>query len=244
MKVILRVLAILIFVSLAGGLIATLSSADNKIISGVNNTHYSTNYQCSQELCFCFQSLLVPYFVFIWFIPVHEFVVYPIFRKYMLQMNSGMKYTTGVFLFALLYFSLLIIEAVGHHFTHFPDKDNMCFLSEKSHHLSLSYWWYCTSGIFQGLGYFYALYGIIEFISSQSPFSMKGLLIGFTFHIWVIYSVNHSVAVACVSHCGELASCSIWLWGVVLLVCDSILSCFHSGVYHCVQKGVQDEKER
>ena len=57
-------------------------------------------------------------------------------------------------------------------------------------------------------------------------------------------SVHHSVAVACVSHCGELAPCSVWLWGVVLLVCDSILSSLHSGVYHCVKKGVQDEKER
>ena len=121
----------------------------------------------------------MPYFqlfVFFGYIPVHEFVVYPIFRKYMLQMNSVMKYTIGFFLFALLYLSLLIIEAVGHHFPHFPDKERMCFLSEKSNHLSLSYWWYCIRGLFRGLGYFYVLYGAIEFISSQSPYSMKGVL--------------------------------------------------------------------
>ena len=187
-KVILRVLAILIFVSLGGGLTTTLSSADIRMLyhlSGVNNTHYSTNNQCSQELCL--QSLLVPYFqlfVFFGFIPVHEFFVYPIFRKYMLQMNSGVKFTIGFSLFVLLYLSLLIIEAVGHHLTHFPDKDHMCFLSEKSHHLSLSYWWYCTRGFFRGLGYFYLFSSAIEFICSQSPYSMKGLLIGFSYFIF------------------------------------------------------------
>ena len=99
-------------------------------------------------------------------------------------MKSSMKVISGFFLFALLYLSLLIIEVVGHHFTHFPDKDNMCFLSEKSHHLSLSYWWYCTSCFFRGLGYFYILYGAIEYICSQSPYSMKWLLIGFSSFIF------------------------------------------------------------
>ena len=94
-----------------------------------------------------------------------------------------MKVILGVFLFALLYLSLLIIEAVGHHITHFPDKDHMCFLSVKYHHLSLNYWWYCIRGIFRGLNIFYILYGTIEFISSQSPFSLKGLLIGLMYFI-------------------------------------------------------------
>ena len=102
----------------------------------------------------------------------------------MLLINSKIKYITGVFLFLLSYLSLLIIEVVGHHFTHFPDKNHMCFLSEKSHHISLSYWWYCTSGIFRGPSHFFIFSGVIEFISSQSPNSMKGILIGFTYFIF------------------------------------------------------------
>ena len=163
----------------------------------------------------------------------------------MLQINSGVKYTTGFSLFTLLYLSLLLIEAVGHQFTHFPDIDRMCFLSEKSHHLSLSYWCYCIRGIFRGLGYFYNPIKIMVALNLfvLNPHSMKGLIvIGFSYFIFGLSVL--SVAVTCVSHCGELAPCSVWLWGVVLLVCDSILSCFHSGVYHCVQKGVPDEKER
>ena len=184
-KIVLRIMVILVTLCLGGGLIFSLNSADTKLLhhlSGINNTHSSTT-NCS---LFSFQLIIVPFhlFVFFGFIPVHEFVVYPIFRKYMLQMNSGMKYTIGVFLFALFYLSLLIIEAVGHHFTHFPDKDRMCFLSEKSHHLSLSYWWYCIRGIFLALGYFYIFSGVIELIGSQSPYSMKGLLIGFTYFIF------------------------------------------------------------
>ena len=101
----------------------------------------------------------------------------------MLQINSRMKVIFGFFLLALHYLSLLIIDVVGHHFTHFPDRDNTCFLSEKSHHISLSYWWYCTRGIFRGLNLFYIISGAIEFICSQSPYSVKGLLIGFAYLI-------------------------------------------------------------
>ena len=181
-KIVLRIFAILITLILGGGLTLSLNSADTKLLYQLSG---ATHSPCRQELCF--QSSLVLYFdmfVFFGFIPVHEFVVYPIFRKYMLQMNSGIKYAIGVFFFVLFYLSLLIIEAVGPHFTHFPDKDHMCFLSEKSHHLSLSYWWYCTSAFFRGLGYFYILYGAVEFVSSQSPYSMKGLLIGFSYFIF------------------------------------------------------------
>ena len=80
--------------------------------------------------------------------------------------------------------NIVYVDCHRGHFTHFPDKDRMCFLSEKSHRLSLSYWWYCTHGILGELGYFYVLYGAIEFICSQSPYSMKGLLIGFTYFIF------------------------------------------------------------
>ena len=54
-KVILRVLAILFFLSLGGGLTTTLSSADIKMLyhlSGVNNTHHSTKLtRASRSTC-------------------------------------------------------------------------------------------------------------------------------------------------------------------------------------------------
>ena len=187
-KIVLRILAIVIIVCLGGGLTQTLDSADTKMLhhlSGLKNTSSDTSQYCSQKDCF--QLLIVldfHVFVFFGFVPIHEFVIYPIFRNYILQMKSSMKVISGFFLFALLYLSLLIIEVVGPHFTHFSDEDNMCFLSRKSHHLSLSCWWYCTSCFFRGLGYFYILYGAIEYICSQSPYSMKGLLIGFTYFIF------------------------------------------------------------
>ena len=184
-KIVLRILAILTIVCFGLGLSSSLDSADYKILyhlSGFNNTKSSTTSHFGR----CSLSFLRSYFhtfVIFGFVPIHEFVFYPIFRNYMLQINSSMKVILGVFLYVLLYLSLLIIEAVGHHFTHFPDKDQMCFLSEKYHHLSLSYWWYCIRGIFRGLNIFYILYGTIEFLSSQSPYSLKGLLIGFMYFI-------------------------------------------------------------
>ena len=182
MKIVLRILALLTIVLLVHGL---SNSLDSKMLYHLSGASNSSNI-CNQEMCF--QLFLVStftLFVLFGFVPIHEFVVYPIFRKYMIQMNSGMKVVFGVFLLVLLYLSLLIIEAVGHHFIHFPDKDHMCFLSEKSHHLSLSYWWYCTRGIFRGLSSFYSFSGAIEYIISQSPYSMKGLLIGFSYFIFL-----------------------------------------------------------
>ena len=181
-KVVLRILAMTVIACLVVGLSFSLDRADTKILndlSGVNNT------QCSIEMCS--QFFLVSYFhvfVFFGFIPIQEFVLYPIFKKYMFQINSRMKVIFGFFLLALHYLSLLIIDIIGHHFTHISDRDNTCFLSEKSHHISLSYWWYCTRGIFQGLSFFYTISGAIEFICSQSPYSVKGLLIGFGYFIF------------------------------------------------------------
>ena len=83
------------------------------------------------------------------------------------------------------------------------------------------------SGIFRGPSYFCISSGVIKFICSQSPNSMKGLLICMFCSPLCCYFF--------VSHCGELAP---WLWSVALLVCVNII------VIWCVKKVVQDEKER
>ena len=239
MKVVLRILAMTVIACLVGGLSCSLDRADTKMLnhlSGVNNT------QCSLEMCSQFLVSNFHVFVFFGFIPIQEFVLYPIFRKYMLQINSRMKVIFGFFLLALHYLSLLIIDVVGHHFTHFSDRDNTCFLSEKSHHISLSYWWYCTRGIFRGLNLFYTISGAIEFIASQSPYSVKGLLIGFAYLICGLFVLFTTLLLLpvflTVKNWHPVPyGCGVWFY-----LCAS--TCFHSGVYHCIKKGVQDEKER
>ena len=60
----------------------------------------------------------------------------------------------------------------------------------------------------------------IEFISSQSPYSMKGLLIGFTYIIiWVICPVHHSVAACCLFFSLENwpYGCGVWFYPCVYI---------------------------
>ena len=191
-KIVLRILAILTIGTCLVSLSYSLGGGyDEKVfhhLDGANRTLYSnTDQPCSNKLLrSCFQSFLIEYFMLLGlcvFVPIHEFLIYPTFKKYMLHMNSVTKFVFGLFLLVLRYISLLIIEVVGHHLTHFPEKDHMCFLSEKSQHLSLSYWWYCIPGLLQGLHNFYVFSGAIELVCSQAPSYIKGLLFGYTYFV-------------------------------------------------------------
>ena len=124
------------------------------------------------------------YFALFIFVPVHEFVIYPVFWKFILiQMNSVSKFIFGLFLLVLYYISLLVIEAIGYHYAANTDEDlKKCFLNQENRgHLPLDFKWFSISLFIGGISAFYMVDGVIQFISSQAPYTMKGLLFGFSF---------------------------------------------------------------
>ena len=185
-KIVLRILAVLMIACSGMGMSFAVAGNTDKVfydLSGAEEKNSSHN--CSNETMQSRILLLVMkyfrFFVFLFYIPVHEIVIYPAFRNYVIQMNSVMKFILGVFLLVLHYTSLLIIEAVG--YTDFPDQNSTCFLKEKKNRLPLSFRWYCIPELFRGLSLLYVAWGGIEFICSQAPYNIKGVLLGFVYFL-------------------------------------------------------------
>ena len=101
-KIVLRILTILTIVCFGLGLSSSLDIADYKILYSLSGAKSSTSSQFGgQEMCsLSFLRLYFRMFVIFGFVPIHEFVFYPIFRNYMLQINSSMKVILGVFPFS------------------------------------------------------------------------------------------------------------------------------------------------
>jgi peptide/histidine transporter 3/4 len=177
-KIVLRIIVMLAIACFGSGF--CLALANYYDIKVLHHLEGSFAQQCGHVLP-CFYSILVQnfhLFVLLFFIPFHELVIYPVFGKYELRMKSSMKFVFGLLFVVLRYLSLLIIEAVGYHYSFLPQEDAMCFLSETSHLLSLSYKWYYIPQSFRGFFSFYAYWGAIEFICSQTPYALKGLIFG------------------------------------------------------------------
>ena len=185
-KIVLRILAILTIACSGMGMSFAVACNTNKVFNDLSGTERRNSSQhCSNETmqsCILLLSMkYIRFLVFLVFIPVHEIVIYPAFRNYVTKMTSFIKFIFGLFLLVLHYISLLIIEAVG--YTDIPNKDSTCFLKEKDNKSWLNFKWYSIPEVLRGLSLLYVAWGCMEFICSQAPYSMKGVLLGFGYFL-------------------------------------------------------------
>ena len=114
-------------------------------------------------------------------IVLYEFVVYPFARKWIPSIlpRAGIAAASQIILEILL----LILESVGHA----QERVRCMFTAENVDVLNISYLWvYVPSTMLSGLQYAVFFTTVTEFIVAQSPYGMKGLLIGSTWSLSVI----------------------------------------------------------
>ena len=104
-------------------------------------------------------------------IPLHEFVIYPLFQKYIPSMLK--RIWIGAALVVACCCSILLIDAIGHRV--YSDVD--CFRSDSFTSLNLSPYVVIPS-VFYGLSTIIFNIALVEFIVIRSPHSMKGMLLG------------------------------------------------------------------
>lgn len=186
-----RMLVLIVLASLLVGLWLTVNFYDYYALAHLDGGDISsgggdpTSGDCTAaSVANCLKVLTLRYFAFLVmfaYVPLHEFVVYPLFWKCILQVRSYWKFTFALACLTLYYVALMITEAVGHHYLPAEEKANFtCFLtaSTSSTLLPVSYKWFYLPQVLNGLGRFYLGYSGLEFISSQAPYAMKGLLFG------------------------------------------------------------------
>ena len=159
----------------------------------------------------------------IFFIPLLEFVLIPLFPKIGSLLSNPMKgFGISYFFLILSLLTMLVIDTLGHYVT---AESNFCLLTSTtpSVKLNLSYYYYCIPLFFGGLGNMFGLIFILEFIYAQAPNSMSGMLTGIFYLIRGVYmGIGHYLQVPFFylnSKDFSWLSCSFWIILINFIVC-------------------------
>ena len=157
----------------------------------------------------------------IFVVPILEFIILPIFPKveYFL-LNPQKGFGVAYFLMLLTLLSMLVLDTIGHLITPLPGES--CFLKTFGLTLDISYFYYAFPLIFGSLANMVGTISILEFICSQSPINMSGMLTGSFYLIRGIY-----VAVgpylqqpfAYINTEIETFTCSFWIILINMIIC-------------------------
>ena len=121
--------------------------------------------------------------VFATCIPLYEFIIHPLFRKYICRIT--VKIGIGMVTMLVGYSCLLAIEVSG------QVTDNstelICIFEKGGHHLNLSPFLVVPSIVVITIGELFTFIGSLEFVCAQSPYGMRGLLFGMLFFIYGVF---------------------------------------------------------
>ena len=118
-------------------------------------------------------------------IPLWEIVLFPfLWKSITMKLKILLRVLLAMIFFLLFLGSNLSIELFAQVSWH-SNATLPCVISTISeqgfHHYNLSYWWLVLPSSFFFFGFFLISVAGFEFISAQSPYSMKGLLFGMVF---------------------------------------------------------------
>ena len=182
-------------------------------------------------------------YIFSWVIvvPFYEFVFYPLFHKCLGKLGSQIKGVLGLLLLVASIVAVMILLVVARHNTleqivskHHHNATIQCIFHEDNGtaalSLGLDYQWMAIPNILYSLSLMTLSIGALEFVISQTPYSMRGLLVGSTYGMLALFAML-TVALSfpftkMPSIWGSgIISCGFWytlLLGLVTVVLGSI----------------------
>ena len=162
------------------------------------------------------------YITIVFLVPVIEFTLYPLLMKCPCCINFSIRarFLLGIFVFILYELHLLGIELVV---TQTSDLHNStCFYYVNSETVSL--YWLIPPKVLYGIATYIILTSSLEFIASQAPYSMRGLLYGIGI---LLYGLSAALSTLCsllvkISRKyytkSNGANCELWLYGCILFL--------------------------
>ena len=158
----------------------------------------------------------------VFLVPVIEFTLYPLLMKCNRCINFSIRarFLLGIFVFILYELHLLGIELVV---TQTSDLHNStCFYYVNSETVSL--YWLIPPKVLFGIATYIILTSSLEFIASQAPYSMRGLLFGIGILLYGLSAAMSSLCYLLVSISRKYytqsngAKCELWLYGCILFL--------------------------
>ena len=188
-KTFLKILGIL----LAVGPVLVLDIPTSSIVMFFLGVHFGSSEYCNWSWIVV-NSGLLRHITSILFLPVYIWVIFSWLKNHVPSLFCRMG--CGIILYILGALSIFIIEVAGH--AQYEGNDSHCInhitFNGTTGFLNMHWIVYIPSNLLIGIGPTLLTVTIFEFISAQSPHSMKGLLLGTYFAIRGIYQFISSVA--------------------------------------------------
>ena len=168
-------------------------------------------------------------------IPVHEFVFYPLLHKYFSWVKSYWKFSIGVIAQVVRVIVLMALELMARNKYSAQNGQNstlQCIFSEKKGVLNSTFdiKWMILPNVLNSVSIVTLGVGGIEFICAQTPYSMKGLIVGTVYGSVVIiafigYGISEPFTRHMITRSTGVISCGFWylLLVMIVLLFNSIL---------------------
>ena len=237
-KTFLRLLVIAFTTSILFGIVVAFFMLKVQLSNQLVATHSDVmGRSVNDNKCYS-EELTQQIFIFSWVIviPLYEFVFYPLFNKCLAELGSRTKAVFGLLLHIAAIVAVIIVLVVARYNTlehnisnHHQNATIQCIFYEVNSALSsdLNYQWMAIPNILYSLSLTTLNIGALEFIISQTPYSMRGLLIGSTYGMLALFAAL-SVALSfpftrMPSIWGKgIISCGFW-YALLLLVAEIVV---------------------
>ena len=169
-------------------------------------------------------------------IPLHEFVLYPLLHKYFSWVKSYWKFSIGVVTQAARIITLMVLELKTRNNylvqSSIENSTLQCIFSEEKGIWSSSFdvKWMLFPNVLNSISIVTLGVGGIEFICSQTPYSMKGVMVGTVYGSVVIiafigYGITEPFTRHLITWGTGMISCGFWylLLILIILIINSVL---------------------
>ena len=162
-------------------------------------------------------------------IVLHELLIYPVFNRCCPRIESLYKVIIGVFLQIAKVMALMVIDVVSRHIYLENNGYNatiqcLFYQSQGTLSTSFSYRWLALPTSLQSISVLFIIIGVIEFVSAQVPYYMKGLIIGLLYSLILLSAASglplHILFSHKLSTWGTgIISCGFW-YGLLIVIVE------------------------
>ena len=234
-KTFFRVLAIVFVMSILFGILVAIFMLSFQLSNQLLARH---DISVGESINKCYsEELTQQIFIYSWVIviPLYELVLYPLFNKCLAELGSRTKIAFGVLLLIATIVALIVLLVVArnnileHNTSNHHNATILCIFYEADGALSsgLDYQWMTIPNFLYSLSLTALSIGTIEFIISQTPYSMRGILVGSLYGMLALFAVLIVVVSFPFTRMSSIwgkgtISCGFW-YALLLLVAEIVM---------------------
>ena len=145
------------------------------------------NFNCLEVAAL---SYFLPSLVTVFSIPFYEFLINPWLYRYVPR--TLRRIGIGIVFYLASFIALFAIDTFGHTTSSNPNVTTTCifdYAEVTAPTLDINFAWLAIPGVLTGFGVIFQVAGVYKFTFAQSPYNMKGLLIGSIFAMTGLFQV-------------------------------------------------------